>query len=156
MIFVSHAGTSEFISRLRTHYLGEDQKRLARLAREQLWVVPDLLSIFTDWISVLKCMKANLQRAKISSWKRSLPIGIQTRLLHNQMETAVELGGVLRNHQAICERVNKLIDDSEDGSDGELSKRIELIMVQIAFTTTKIDAIRGQLKKLIQLVRFAK
>lgn len=125
----------------------ENQKRWARLARNQLWIVPDLLFLFTKWDSVFEAVKAQLHSAEISGRENTLPIKIQTRLLHEQMATAIELSEVLRTQQAIGDRVNIILNvHLKNSGELELSNRLDLIKEQMAYDTTTISTIKEQLQ----------
>lgn len=83
--------------------------------------------------------------------KGILPVTIQTRLLHQQMQTAIEIREVLRIHQAIANHVIKL--NLIGTADKDLDDRLELIKGQMDHNAATIDTVKEQLQNLIQLVR---
>ena len=150
MIFVGNNTAPNLIETLKKHYTENDQRRWARLEQDQLWVVPDLVSLFTHWNPVVEAMKADLEHASISQRKDMFPVMVQTRVLHQQMAKVIELREALRVHQAIAERVIELCADRPRGE--ELSKRLKKFEAQMKYDATTINTIMEQLQNLIQLV----
>jgi hypothetical protein len=137
---------------LYKHYLENDRRRWKRIDYCPLWIVPDLLVLFTNWNPVIDAMKANLHSAKTSGTKNILQVMMQTHLLHQQMARAIEMREVLRIHQAITNHVIQI--NEETTANLELHKRLKLINEQMSYNTTSIDTIKDQLQNLIQLVGF--
>lgn len=150
MIFVGNNAALNLIKILKNHYTEDDQRRWARLEQNQLWAVSDLAYLFTHWNPVLKAMKADLKRADISGREGTFPVMVQTRVLHEQVATVIELREALRVHQAIAERVIELCVDRP--RDEELSKRLKKFEGQMKYDATTIDTIMKRLQNLIQLV----
>lgn len=156
MIFVGNAATPNLRDTLIDHYTEAGQKRWARLGQCQFWAVPDLLGLFTHWNTVLNALKMNLRNAEISGQKGNLPVMIQTRLLHQQMATAIELREVLRIHKAIAECIRRLGQSTyANEAKLDLFRRIGMIEDQMNYDATTIDTIKEQLQNLIQLVRLS-
>lgn len=150
-IIIGNAMIPDLITVLERHYTESSCARWQRLEKNILWIVPDLLYLFTNWNAVIIAMKAHLYSAESSGMKGILPVTIQTRLLHQQMQTAIEIREVLRIHQAIANHVIKL--NLIGTADKDLDDRLELIKGQMDHNASTIDTVKEQLQNLIQLVR---
>ncbi|EAW20750.1 uncharacterized protein NFIA_112740 [Aspergillus fischeri NRRL 181] len=148
-IIVGNPLIPDLINVLERHYTENSWARWQRLERNILWIVPDLLYLFTNWNAVIVAMKAHLYSAESSGMEGILPVTIQTRFLHQQMQTAIEIREVLRIHQAIANHVIKL--NSIGPADKDLDDRLELIKGQMDHNASTIDTVKEQLQNLIQL-----
>ncbi|KAH1593640.1 hypothetical protein KXX44_008033 [Aspergillus fumigatus] len=148
-IIIGNAMIPDLITVLERHYTESSCARWQRLEKNILWIVPDLLYLFTNWNAVIIAMKAHLYSAESSGMKGILPVTIQTRLLHQQMQTAIEIREVLRIHQAIANHVIKL--NLIGTADKDLDDRLELIKGQMDHNAATIDTVKEQLQNLIQL-----
>ncbi|EDP49498.1 hypothetical protein AFUB_075270 [Aspergillus fumigatus A1163] len=148
-IIIGNAMIPDLITVLERHYTESSCARWQRLEKNILWIVPDLLYLFTNWNAVIIAMKAHLYSAESSGMKGILPVTIQTRLLHQQMQTAIEIREVLRIHQAIANHVIKL--NLIGTADKDLDDRLELIKGQMDHNASTIDTVKEQLQNLIQL-----
>jgi hypothetical protein len=153
---------------LEDHYTEEKEglTRWKRLEKNQLWVLPDLQTLFTDWPSILDAMRAHLKSAEENADHETYSVMVETRLLHMQTRTLTDLRESLRMYHAIVKHAIKLIGKYDIGAGGhfkldmlyskddfDLLYRLRAIDDQMSYSLITINTISEQLQNLLQMVR---